>query len=135
MSWDISIVDPKTDETLKAPFKLQLKGGTYTVGGTNELTLNVTYNYSSIRLSIPDGKYENYTFGDVIRRLNGMKVDDYFSFELLEYAYLALTTYNKSLAPASENYWEACPGNARRAIADLIELAQFADEDSIWRVE
>lgn len=122
MSWDISIVDPKTGETLKANIVHGLRGGTYAIEGTDELTLNVTYNYSNIWVD-PN----NETVGEILKNLDGKEVKRTIGT-------LGITYMNLE-GPASEDYWEACPGNARRAIADLIELAQFAEEDSIWKVE
>lgn len=112
MSWDISIVDPKTGDPLELDFKHDFKGGVYCIGGSSELTLNVTYNY---------GRYFDFK----LLNNNPLKM----GIERLRYVYCHLN------GPASEDYWETCPGNARRAIADLIEMAQFAEEDSIWKVE
>ena len=45
MSYDIQLVDPVTRETLTIDEPHHLMGGTYCMGGTRELRLNVTYNY------------------------------------------------------------------------------------------
>ena len=45
MSYDISLVEPTTKKTITVDFKHQMKGGTYCVGGTDELYLNITWNY------------------------------------------------------------------------------------------
>ena len=45
MSYDISIVDKKTKEQIEVEFPHDLKGGTYAIGGTRELWLNITWNY------------------------------------------------------------------------------------------
>ena len=45
MSYDISLKDPVTGETLELASEHMVRGGTYAVGGTRELWLNITYNY------------------------------------------------------------------------------------------
>lgn len=47
MSYDIYLKDPVTMETLHAKFTHEMTGGTYAIGGTDELWLNITYNYAS----------------------------------------------------------------------------------------
>lgn len=46
MSYDIWLKDPVTGERLEAEEKHDMTGGTYAIGGTKELWLNVTYNYA-----------------------------------------------------------------------------------------
>ena len=48
MSWDFDLCDPVTKKGLETEEKHKIKGGTYCVGGTTEMALNVTYNYSDI---------------------------------------------------------------------------------------
>lgn len=45
MSYDISLCDPVTHETLEVDDTHFVAGGTRTIGGTKELWLNITYNY------------------------------------------------------------------------------------------
>lgn len=45
MSYDISLCDPVTHETLEVDDMHFVAGGTRSIGGTKELWLNVTYNY------------------------------------------------------------------------------------------
>ena len=47
MSYDIRLKDPVTNETLHSDVIHDMRGGTYAVGGTTELWLNITYNYAS----------------------------------------------------------------------------------------
>lgn len=44
MSYDIRLCDPVTHETLEVDSPHLMAGGTYALGGTTELWLNVTYN-------------------------------------------------------------------------------------------
>ena len=55
MSYDISLKDPVTMETLHSKFKHEMTGGTYAIGGTDELWLNITYNYSHYYYEATDG--------------------------------------------------------------------------------
>ena len=48
MSYDISLKDPVTKETIEVKDAHFMQGGTYALGGTKELWLNVTYNYGRI---------------------------------------------------------------------------------------
>ena len=48
MSYDIRLLDPVTRETIELDEVHFMHGGTYTIGGTRELWLNVTYNYGSL---------------------------------------------------------------------------------------
>ena len=44
MSYDIHLNDPVTKQTLELDDPHFMRGGTYVVGGTKELCLNITYN-------------------------------------------------------------------------------------------
>lgn len=46
MSYDISLKDPVTKKTIELNEPHFMQGGTYAMGGTKELWLNITYNYS-----------------------------------------------------------------------------------------
>lgn len=48
MSLDFDLCDPVTKEVLKTEEKHEIKGGTYCIGGTTEMTFNINYNYSGI---------------------------------------------------------------------------------------
>ena len=45
MSYDIHLCDPVTHEALQTDVPHDMRGGTYAMGGTTGLWLNVTYNY------------------------------------------------------------------------------------------
>lgn len=45
MSYDISLKDPVTKKTIELNEPHFMQGGTYAMGGTKELWINVTYNY------------------------------------------------------------------------------------------
>lgn len=64
MSYDISLVDPVTRETLEVESPHQIRGGNYVLGGTSAAWLNITYNY---------GRFYREVFGEKgIRTIYGM---------------------------------------------------------------
>ena len=74
MSYDCNLVDPVTKEALQTTSKHEITGGTYCIGGTTDMWLNVTYNYAEHfrRVMPPNG----------IRGLDGMMAAD--SIPILE---------------------------------------------------
>jgi len=116
MSYDIELYHPGTRETVEVKEKHQLKGGTYAVGGTNRLELNITYNYSSYFYDVM-GK-------EGIRTIYGMTAYD--SIPVLENAIEQLD------GDVSDDYWEPSEGNAKKALCDLLTMAKMAPKESIW---
>lgn len=116
MSYDISLVDPITKETLKTETQHQLTGGTYLIGGTDELWLNVTYNYSPHFYRLIDPK-------DGIRSLYGKTGAE--SIPILKEA------CGKLKDDVSDDYWEPTEGNAKAALLKLIAMAQMRP-DGVW---
>ena len=55
MSYDIELKDPVTKETIEIAEPHFMRGGTYAIGGTHELWLNITYNYSHYYYEATDG--------------------------------------------------------------------------------
>ena len=55
MSYDISLKDRVTGETLEVESLHFMTGGTYAVGGTREMWLNITYNYAQYYYEATDG--------------------------------------------------------------------------------
>lgn len=117
MSYDVSIVDPVTGATLQSAHPHQLRGGTYCVGGTNELTLNITYNYSSHFYRVLG---ERGIWG-----LHNLPVEG--TLDLLAKAVLQL---DDDVHP---DYWMATEGNARAALQNLLVLATMGLQ-GVWQV-
>ena len=116
MSYDINLVDPVTRETLTIKEPHMLQGGTYAIGGTTELWLNVTYNYGDhFRMAFEDE--------EGIRKIYGMTGAE--SILVLEAA------AEKLKDNVSSNYWDATEGNAKRAILQLRAMAMMRP-DGIW---
>ena len=55
MSYDISLVDPVTKETLHTKVNHDMRGGMYAMGVTTELWLNITWNYAHYYYEATDG--------------------------------------------------------------------------------
>lgn len=122
MSYDLDLVDPVTGAVLEAAEKHGLRGGTYVLGGTCFLSLNVTYNYAEIAsrvLPATDGREAG------IRGLDGRTGEE--TAPLLE---AAAATLGDDEEP---DYWKPTAGNVRRALLDLATLARMAPK-GIWRV-
>lgn len=115
MSYDIRLCDPVTHETLEVDSPHLMAGGTYALGGTTELWLNVTYNY---------GKHYYRAMGENgIRDIYGMTGAE--SIPTLEAAAAKLDD------EVSGDYWEPTEGNAKRALLQLLAMARMRP-DGVW---
>lgn len=114
MSYDIYLKDPVSGDILYSDEKLDIKGGTYALGGTNELWINITYNYSEHFYRVLKGG---------IRSIYGMTGE-----ESLPKLKMAVEQLKDNV---SSNYWEPTEGNARKALLNLIKLAEIRP-DGVW---
>lgn len=115
MSYDISLVDAVTKETLHLDEPHQMKGGTYCPGGTTEAWLNVTYNYSKLFRKV---------FGENgIRTIYGTTGAD--SIPILEKAIHILGD------DTDPDYWKPTEGNVKQALCKLLALAKMRP-DGVW---
>lgn len=110
MSYDIYLT--RNGETVTVPEKHHVRGGTYQVGGSHKLHLNITYNYSTyfVQALGPGG----------IRSLYGQTASE--AAPRLASAIMVLGIQ------ASEDYWEATSGNAGKALLDLLGLCAMAPD-------
>jgi len=116
MSYDIELVDPVSGESLNLDYPHQMRGGTYKIGGTEIAHINITYNY---------GRYFYEIFGDKgIRFLYGLSGHE--SIPHLEEGIQLLGNDTDS------NYWVPTEGNAKRALINLLALAQMRP-DGVWQ--
>ncbi len=115
MSYDIYLNDPVTKEVTEVDTSHFMAGGTYALGGTKELWLNVTYNYSA--------HFYNTMGEKGIRTIYGMSGAE--SIPILENA------INQLGDDASPDYWEPTEGNAKRALLQLLAMAKMRP-DGIW---
>lgn len=119
MSYDISLLDPVTRETIELKEPHFMQGGTYQVGGCTELWLNITFNYGSIYR-------RSNVFGESgIHVLHNMSAIE--SIPILESAILALGN------DVDPDYWKCTEGNAKRPLYQLLSMAKMRP-DGIWEV-
>ena len=135
MSYDISLVDPVSKETLLLDTPHQIKGGTYAIGGTKEAALNVTYNYS--RWYQMDGVFPKREWGG-IRSIYGMTGAE--SIAVLKQAIATLENSDTELTAeeragyerlGATGYWLPTKANAIRPLYGLLAFAQMRP-DGIW---
>jgi hypothetical protein len=110
MSYNLTIKN-QNGETVFIPEKHDLKGGTYCIGGTNELTLNITGNYWKI-----------------FQRIFGEKGTDVLTRKPLREVLPLIDKGIEDLGDAipSDDYWKACDGNVKRCLLDLKTLVELA---------
>ena len=118
MSYDIALVDPVTKEVLILDAPHHMRGGTYRLGGTDEAHLNVTYNYSKHFYRIMGEKG--------IRAIYGMTGAE--SIPVLE---KAISQLGDDVANYRPNYWTPTEGNAKKALLQLLALAEMRP-DGVW---
>jgi hypothetical protein len=115
MSYDIYLKDPVTKETIVFDAAHQLSGGTYAVGGTSEAWINITYNY---------GEHFSKVLGkEGIRTIYGKTGAE--SIDILKRA------AEKLKDNVDSDYWKPTQGNAKRALLQLVALAQMRP-DGVW---
>ena len=110
MSYDMDIVN-ENHETVQLPERHSIAGGTYCIGGTRELTLNITGNYWKI-----------------FQRLFGEKGTDIFNGMEISESLPILAKAIEELGDAEPdgNYWTPCDGNVKRCLMKLEALASLA---------
>lgn len=111
MSYNISLLDPVTKAVIKLDEPHFMRGGTYALGGTRELELNVTYNY---------GKHFNY------KQLNGLS-----GVESISILSKAIDVLANDVNP---DYWAPTEGNVKASLIQLRTMAQM-HPDGIWDVQ
>lgn len=132
MSYDISLVDPVTKETLTMDAPHQMRGGTYAIGGTDEMWVNITYNYAR-------WYYKDYAFGENgIRSIYGLSGAE--SIPVLKKAIAGLEStieelpeeeMQKYIEQGVTGYWVATRENAIRPLYQLLAMAQMRP-DGVW---
>lgn len=130
MSYDISLNDPITGDTVLLPFKHVMTGGKYaadydeitgifTPKPIAEATMNITYNYS---------RYYHEAYERGIREIYGKTGLE--SIEILE-KMIGTIKRNHPNLETSENYWDICPGNAIKPLYQLLVMAKLRP-DGMW---
>ena len=107
MSYDVDFCDPVSKKVIELDDLHFMRGGTYAIGGTKELTLNITYNYSE--------NYSKHNFS--INDLDGKTALDVIPE--LERVIALLGD------DVSDNYWDATDGNAKKALIQLLTMCRM----------
>lgn len=155
MSYDINIVDPTTGETIETADPHHIAGGTYQVGGTTRLWLNITYNYSpfyyraetlgeSTRVRRDMGEFWEIEEPDtggvcglqyltipearerVLRAINALRDED---IDMDGNPYQPIETFDGDTLHAT-NYWAPTERNARRALKNLLAILLLAPDNA-----
>lgn len=117
MSYDIHLNDPVTKKPLELDEPHFMRGGTFVVGGTTELSLNITYNYACVF-------HRTEVLGENgIRGIYGMTGAE--SIPLLKRAINALSD------EVDPDYWQPAEGNVKKALCQLLSMAQMRP-DGVW---
>lgn len=137
MSYDISLKDPATNETLCATFNHEMAGGTYAIGGTNELWLNITYNYAR-------WYYHAGVFAATKEESKGIRTiygkSGAESIPILRSAIATLQALEEDISEqdrlacisvGADGYWMPTKENAIRPLYQLLSMAQLRP-DGIW---
>lgn len=115
MSYDIYLNDPVTGEVIELDTPHHMRGGTYCVGGEIRAHLNVTYNYAT--------HFTRVLGVGGIRSIYG--ITGASSIATLKRAANMLSD------DVDEDYWKPTEGNAKRALLQLVALAEMRP-DGIW---
>ena len=137
MSYDISLVEPTTRETIEFDTPHHMKGGNYVLGGTTEAWLNITYNYA--RWYYKDGVFPNHGYGRKgIRSIYDMTGAD--SIPVLQHAISVLEEMTEDLTEeeikeceehGAGGYWLPTKENAIKPLYQLLTMAKMRP-DGIW---
>lgn len=116
MSYDVNLLDPVTKQVLTIETPHHMRGGTYAIGGDNELHLNITYNYARLfYLKINEEKGIRFLYGKT-----GVE-----AIPILKQA------ISKLGDDVDEDYWKPTEGNAKRALLQLLAMSQMRP-DGVW---
>ena len=117
MSYDINLVDPVSKEVLQVENPHFMRGGTYRVGGSSELSLNMTYNYSVHlhKVLTPSTTPSEDKTG--VRSLYGMT-----ALEAIPHLERAVSQLSDDV---SSDYWEPTEGNVKLALTQLLTMCRM----------
>lgn len=108
MSYDINLTDPISGTVLELDEPHQMRGGTYAMGGTTKMSLNVTYNYA----------LHYHAMGEKgIREIYGKAGAE--AVPILERGISALSD------ETDPDYWNPTEGNAKRPLLQLLAFAKM----------
>lgn len=117
MSYDINLLDPITKNVIEINDAHFLRGGTYKPGGSTELSLNITYNYSEFLHKVIQPQNTPSKDKSGIRSLYGMTA--------LEAIPILETAISNLKDDFDKDYWKATEGNTKRALNNLITMCKM----------
>jgi len=117
LSYYIELQDPVSHNVIEIEKPHYMFGCNIQIGGSKELSLSITYNYSSI--------YRKVMGDNGINIINGKTGAE--SIKILENAIRQLNN------DVSSNYWDATEGNAKRPLMQLKKMAEMKP-DGIWQI-
>ena len=129
MSYDINLLDPITKNVIEINDAHFLRGGTYKMGGSTELSLNITYNYSEILHKIIQPKFTPSEYKTGIRSLYGMT-----AFEATPILETAISILKNNVV---DDYWQPTEGNVKRALNNLLTMCKMRPDsiiDGDWKI-
>lgn len=139
MSYDISLCDPVTKETIRLPIRHMMIGGTFHAemvdgqlvpGATDEAWLNITYNYGHYYHEALENDSDYGSMSEEgIRCIYDKSGAE--SIPILDRMIENIIKKYPNLQ-SSSNYWEDVPGNAIRPLYQLKAMASLRP-DGIWR--
>ena len=136
MSYSISLTDPVSHETLHTDIPHHIRGGTYQIGGTTEMWLDVTYNYADWYYSpgvFPSFEDEEFSSGrSGIRSIYQMSGAE--SIPVLKHAIQMLEAMPDDAVPVEgdpNSYWTPTRAHAIRPLYQLLAFAQMRP-DGVW---
>ena len=116
MSYDVDFCDPVSGEVIRIDEPHFMRGGTYAVGGSTALSLNITSNY-----------YKNYSPHSFdIKDLDGKT-----ALEVIPELDLVIGLLSDETDP---DYWKPVDGNAKRALIQLRTMAKMRP-DAVIKVD
>lgn len=117
MSYDIDLIDPITWQVIEIADAHFMRGGTYQLGGSTELSLNMTYNYAEILHKVLQPKSTPSEFKSGIRSLYGLMA--------LEAAPILENAINELKDDVSDDYWEPTEDNVKKALTHLLTMCKM----------
>ena len=117
MSYDIDLLDPITKKVIEIKDAHFLRGGTYKMGGSTELSLNMTYNYSEILHKVIQPKSTPSEYKAGIRSLYGMT-----ALEATPILEAAISNLKDDVV---DDYWQPTEGNVKQALNNLLTMCKI----------
>lgn len=117
MSYDINLLDPITKKVIEINDAHFLRGGTYKISGSTELSLNITYNYSKFLHQVLQPETTPSEDKSGIHSLYGMTALE--AIPILEAA------ISKLKSDFDKDYWTPTEGNTKRALNNLLTMCKM----------